>query len=78
MKIKFLAKTMPEYKGISGNNSGEVISLKAGDVCEINDDIAKLLLLHHSRDFEVSVEQEAEHAPKKDKQLKKTLKFKSK
>lgn len=77
MHLKFTAQTMATYKG--SNGKGELLCLKAGDSCEVTDDIAKLLLQHYKRDFEVSViDNKPEHAPKKDKQLKKTAKFKSK
>lgn len=76
MHIKFTGQTMPIYKGLNGK--GELLCLKAGDVCEVTDEIAKLLLQRYNRDFEVSVIEKPEHAPKKDKQLKKTAKFKSK
>lgn len=76
MQIKFIGQTMPEYKGLNGK--GELLCLKAGDVCEVTDEIAKLLLQRYSRDFEVNVIEKPDHAPKKDKQLKKTAKFKSK
>lgn len=76
MQLKFTGQSMPEYKGLNGK--GELLCLKAGDLCEVTEEIAKLLLQRYSRDFEVSVIEQAQHAPKKDKQLKKTAKFKSK
>lgn len=76
MHVKFIAQTMPEYKGVDGK--GQLLCLKSGDVCEVTDEIAKLLLQRYSRDFEVTIVERTEHAPKKDKQLKKTINFKSK
>ncbi len=76
MQIKFIGQTMPEYKGMDGK--GRLLCLKAGDTCEVTDEIARLLLQSYKRDFEVSVIERAEHAPNLNKQLKKTVKFKSK
>ena len=67
---------MPAYKGLDGK--GQLLCLKAGDICEVTDEIARLLLRSYSRDFEVSVTELPQHAPKLNKQLKKTAKFKSK
>jgi hypothetical protein len=76
MQIKFTAQTMPEYRGLNGK--GEHISLKSGDICDVTEEVAKLLLKHYKKDFEVAITEKPVHAPKKDKQLKKTAKFKSK
>lgn len=77
MLLKFKAKTMPVYQGPK-NKNGELMHLKSGDIIEVQDDIAKLLLASYGRDFEVSLEEKPIHAPKLDKQLKKTASFKSK
>lgn len=76
MNIKFLAKTLNHYKGHDG--TGGVVDMKKNDIAIVTEDIAKLLLQHYGADFEIMIEPKIMHAPKLDKQAKKTVSFKSK
>lgn len=67
---------MPEYKGLDGK--GSLLSLKSGDICEVTDETALQLLKCYKKDFELINKETPDHAPKLNKQLKKTAKFKSK
>lgn len=76
MKLRFIGKTLAQYKGVDG--LGGLVSVRKGDVCEVEDKTGESLLRHYSRDFEIWTEQKAEHAPKVDKELRKGFKFKAK
>jgi hypothetical protein len=76
MLIKFTAKTMPRYAGVDGK--GGSLDLKPGDIAEVSDSIAKLLLRAYGANFEVAIEEKPAHAPTTDKLFRKTFKVKTK
>lgn len=76
MQIKFLGKTLSQYKGLNGK--GGVLQMAKNDIAQVSEQVGKLLLDHYGLDFEVVINESPIHAPKLDKQAKKTAKFKSK
>ena len=75
-KIKFLAKSLLQYKGLDGN--GGILDMKQDDTAEVSDHVAKLLKQYYTSDFEIIAGKNPDHMPKSDKALKKTAQFKSK
>lgn len=76
MLIRFKAQTMKKYVGIDGK--GGTVEMEAGQTAEVSDVVAKVLLQKYGQNFEVVLEEKAEHAPKADKFARKNSKTKTK
>ncbi len=79
MYVKFLGKSMKEYQGPNGMSGS--LCMKPGDIAEVADATGAALQRHYRGDFaEASTPgaSDKDHAPKANKQAKKTAAFKSK
>jgi hypothetical protein len=76
MLIKFRANYMKQYEGTDGN--GGLVSMQAGDIADVSENVAKILLQKHHHDFEVVMTERAKHAPTADKLTRKQSKFQGK
>lgn len=78
MLVKFLGHSMSHYVGQDGK--GGRLELKQGDVAEVSENVAKLLLMRYSQNFEAVLpeSQKEEHAPDADKFYRKSRKTKTK
>lgn len=77
MLIKFIARSMPSYKGTDG--MGKVIALSKGETAEVSESTGKLLCQKYSQNFEeVKVISPSELPSKSDKKQRKVASFKAK